>query len=88
MLKKSIHLSASIRRLFRATSVKSSPQAVEVVQRVFDRESTKLRTVSNGTVTVTYQYLSQSFVDAAHAAGDAIDLDPKDGPFIGILPLF
>ena len=77
------------RRLFRATSVKCSSQAVEAVQQVFDKESAKLRTVTNGSVTVTYQYLSQSFVDAAHSAGNAIDLDPGDGPLIGgVFPFF
>ena len=75
------------RRLFRATSVKCSSQAVLAVQHVFDQESNKLRQVTNGSVTVTYQYLSQSFVNAAHAAGNAIDLDPADGPLIGISPL-
>ena len=64
-----------------------TPHAVEVVHKVFDGESIRLRTVTNGSVTVTYQYLSQSFVDAAHNTGDAIDLNPKIGPFIGILPL-
>ena len=72
------------RRLFRAKSVKYSPQAVEAVQSVFDEESVKLRKVTNGSVTVTYQYLSQSFVDAAHTADNAIDLDPADEPFIGM----
>ena len=76
------------RRLFRATSVKCSPHAVTAVQRVFDEESASLRQVTNGSVTVTYQYLSQSFVDAAHTAGNAIDLDPGNGPLIGILPRF
>jgi len=58
-----------------------------VVQKVFDEESAKLRTINNGSVTVTYQYMSQSFVDAAHTAGNAIDLDPKDGPLIGTVPV-
>ncbi|KAL8699840.1 MAG: hypothetical protein Q9201_005772 [Fulgogasparrea decipioides] len=71
-----------MRRLFRATSVKLSSQAVNIVQKIFDDESTKLRTVTNGSVTVTYQYLSQSFIDAAYAAGDAIQLLPENGPLI------
>ncbi len=70
------------RRLFRATSVKLSTQAVEVAQKVFDEESVKLRSVANGSVTITYQYLSQTFVDAAYANGNAIDLKPADGPLI------
>ena len=72
------------RRLFRATSVKLSTRAVEVAQKVFDEESVKLRSVANGSVTITYQYLSQTFVDAAYANGNAIDLKPEDGPLIGI----
>lgn len=76
------------RRLFRATSVKLSTQAVEVAQKVFDEESVKLRSVANGSVTITYQYLSQTFVDAAYANGNAIDLKPADGPLIGIDKIF
>lgn len=60
---------------------------MNVVQKVFDEESAKLRIVNNGSVTVTYQYMSQSFVDAAHTAGNAMDLNPKDGPLIGTVPL-
>lgn len=73
-----------MRRLFRAISVRCSPQAVDLVQQIFIEESTRLRNITGGTVTVTYQYLSQSFVDAAHTAGDAIDLDPSNGALIAI----
>jgi len=58
-------------------------QAVELAQHVFDKESTKLRSVTNGSVIITYQYLSEPFVNAAHVRGEAIDLDPADGPLIG-----
>jgi len=74
------------RRLFRATSVKLSSQAVELAQDVFDRESAKLSEVTNGSVTITYQYLSQAFVDAAYANGNSIEVKPADGPLIGISP--
>ncbi|KAI4265899.1 MAG: hypothetical protein L6R38_009101 [Xanthoria sp. 2 TBL-2021] len=73
------------RRLFRATSVKRSSEAVELAQRVFDTESSKLRTVVNGSVTITYQYMTQTCVDAAHANGNTIDLKPTDGPLVAIL---
>lgn len=65
--------------------MRCSPQAVDLVQQIFIEESTRLRNITGGTVTVTYQYLSQSFVDAAHTAGDAIDLDPSNGALIGRL---
>lgn len=58
--------------------------AVELAQQVFDTEAAKLRQVTNGSVTITYQYFSQSAVNAAHASGNAIDLDPEQGPLIGI----
>jgi len=73
------------RRLFRATSVKCSPAAVHLVQQVFDRQVQALKSIANGSVTVTYQYMSEPFVEAAHAIGDAMDLLPSNGPFIAIL---
>lgn len=71
------------RRLFRATSVKSTPEAVRLIQSVFDDQATQLKNIVNGSVTVTYQYMSEAFVQAAHVSGDAIDLQPADGPLIG-----
>ena len=62
-----------------------SSQAVKLAQRVFDTEASKLRSVVNGSVTITYQYMSQACVDAAHANSNTIDLKPADGPLIGKL---
>ncbi|KAL8725757.1 MAG: hypothetical protein Q9166_007157 [cf. Caloplaca sp. 2 TL-2023] len=74
-----------MRRLFRATSIKMHPQAVFLAQQVFDTETAKLRPITKGSITITYQYISQSAVDAMHENGNAIDLNPKNGPLIAIL---
>ncbi|KAI9787987.1 MAG: hypothetical protein M1816_007291 [Peltula sp. TS41687] len=77
--------SDGLRRLFRATSVKCSPAAVNLVQSIFSTEAPKLRNIAGASVTVTYQYMSGAFTRASHAASDAIGLDPADGPFIAVL---
>ena len=44
------------------------------------------RKFTNGTFTITWQPLTTALVKAAReAGGDALDLDPKDGPILGML---
>ena len=46
------------------------------------------RKFTNGTFTITWQPLTTDLVKAARkAGGDALDLDPKDGPILGMRPL-
>lgn len=85
-LKNSLIKCFSVRKLWTATSLKSTPEAVKLARDVYFAEIQKLRVVTGGTFTITWQPLSQAMVTAARASGgDAIDLDPKDGPAMGRL---
>ena len=77
------------RKLWTATSLKSTPEAVKLARDVYLAEIKNLRVVAGGTFTITWQPLSQAMVNAARASGgDAIDLDPKDGPVMGRVSFF
>ena len=73
------------RKLWAATSLKATPAAAKLCAQAFIAAVKNTRKFNKGTHTITWQPLSVDLVKAARAqGGDAIDLDPKDGPVLGI----
>ena len=68
------------RQLFRAGSLKSTPEAVTLIADTYQAAVPFLKNITGCLITLSFQELSQAFVQAAHDNGpDAIDLDPSDG---------
>ena len=71
------------RKLWTATSLTMSVDTAKLAGEIFQQEVKTLRNVTNGTFTITWQPVSQGFVDNAQLdGGTAIDLDPKNGPIL------
>ncbi|KAJ5735334.1 FAD linked oxidase N-terminal [Penicillium malachiteum] len=72
------------RQLFWAISSLPDPRAISIANHtVFDRALVDLRNVTGCSITLNYQPISKAWLEASKAlGGDAINLDPHDGPFI------
>lgn len=70
------------RQAFHTVSFKPDPRAISIANRtVVDLAKRVLP--ATATVAFTYQPISKQWLQASRAAGgDAMDLDPRDGPFI------
>lgn len=67
-------------QLFRAGSLKSTPAAVNIIADTYNSLVPSIKNISGCLVTLSFQELSQSFVQATHDNGpDAIGLDPSNG---------
>ncbi|KAL8725790.1 MAG: hypothetical protein Q9166_007121 [cf. Caloplaca sp. 2 TL-2023] len=76
----------SFRQLFRATSTKSIPQVVNFLYKIFEAKAKTLRPVTGLIISFVYQPLTTDLLKASRAnGGDAIDLDPADGPIMGMI---
>jgi hypothetical protein len=65
--------------------MKSLPESVYLANHTFIPAAlSQLADIPNATTSITYQQISQAWLTAAVAAGgDAIDLDPANGGFLG-----
>lgn len=70
---------------FWATSLKASARSIQILIETLDQVGTsQLQNVSGSQVVLSIQAISQKWLAAAQTSGgDAIDLDPKNGSFIG-----
>ncbi|KAL9065040.1 MAG: hypothetical protein Q9161_008494, partial [Pseudevernia consocians] len=74
------------RQLFRAGSLKSTPEAVNLIAETYLSMVPSLKNISGCLVTLGYQELSQAFVQATQDNGpDAIGLNPSDGAIMTYL---
>ena len=71
--------------MFRSVGLKANPRAIQLCyDAVIPPAVAQLSNVNGSSVSIAIQPISQPFLRAARAAGgDAIDLDPADGAFIG-----
>lgn len=73
--------------LFWSTAVKATPEAVEIVSTTFTRAvlgSSRLSKLKGINTDMCMQPISTGWQQAARdLGGDAIDLDPADGAFLG-----
>lgn len=71
------------RQAFYTTSFKPDPRIISFVNRtVIQQADLFLPTTAN--IAFTFQPISKQWLQASRAAGgDALDVDPRDGPFIG-----
>ncbi len=77
------------RQLFRAGSLKSTPEAVNLIAETYLSMVPSLKNISGCLVTLGYQGLSQAFVQATQDNGpDAIGLNPSDGAIMSRFPFF
>ena len=75
------------RQLFRGGSLKSTPEAVHLIADTYNSLVPTLKNISGCLVTLSFQELSQSFVQATHDNGpDAIGLDPANGAIMSNSP--
>lgn len=73
------------RQLFRAGSLKSTPEAVNIIASTYLATVPSLKNISGCLLTLSYQELSQAFVQATQDSGpDAIDLDPSEGAIMSM----
>ncbi|KAJ5484687.1 FAD linked oxidase N-terminal [Penicillium expansum] len=72
------------RQLFWAVSFRPDPRAISIANHtVFDQAMVDLKNVTGCTISFSYQPISKAWLQASKAlGGDAIGLDPEDGPFI------
>ncbi|KAL2829468.1 hypothetical protein BDW59DRAFT_159056 [Aspergillus cavernicola] len=72
------------RQAFWSFSFLPDPRAISITNRtIFGEAATTLTDITGSTVTLSYQPISQAWLEAARAAGgDVLDLDPEDGPFV------
>ncbi|KAL8723704.1 MAG: hypothetical protein Q9181_007213 [Wetmoreana brouardii] len=76
----------TFRQLFRATSLKSTPPVVNFVYDIFKTQAQQLKPVQNLIISFVYQPLTVDLLKASRASGgDAIDLDPADGPIMAMI---
>ena len=74
------------RKLSVSASLKATPTAVQLTADAFTTAVMSSRKFTNGTFSITWQPLARSMISAARAyGGDAIDLDPEDGPILAML---
>lgn len=74
------------RQLFRATSLKSTPPVINLVYDVFQKKTQTLQQVRGLILALVYQPLTVDLLKASRATGgDAIDLDPADGPIMAMI---
>ena len=74
-------ISTQNRQLFRATSTVSKPAVVKFLYDIFVQQATPLKSVPGLIASFVYQPLTVAHLKASKATGgDAIDLDPADGP--------
>jgi FAD/FMN-containing dehydrogenase len=74
-----------LRQLFWSVSFKADPRAISIANRtVIDMTFEKLGDAANTAVALTYQPISAAWLrESAARGGNALDLDPKLGTFIG-----
>ncbi|KAL4916489.1 hypothetical protein BDW62DRAFT_186139 [Aspergillus aurantiobrunneus] len=72
------------RQLFWSVSFKADPRAISIANHtVFDQALVDLKDVTDCAITFNYQPISRAWMEASkRLGGDAIGLDPDDGPFI------
>ena len=76
------------RQVFRAGSLKSTPDAVNIIANAYLAAVPSLNNISGCLVTMSFQELPQEFVQAAKDNGpDAIDLDPSNGGIMSMSTL-
>jgi len=81
------------REQFRALALKNVPGVVDLAVNVVlkpameDNKWSRLKQVNGSVVSVAYQPISKQMLQAAKRSGDAFDLDPADGSFMGMLIL-
>lgn len=82
-------LTAPLRDSFHSLSLKATQEAVEILnQTITGAALAQLNQIEGCYVGLSFQPVTKSWLAAAQAAGgDALDLDPADGDFIG-LPRF
>ena len=75
------------RWLFSATSLKATPEAVYLTNQTFFETMAsmpELKNIPGLSLVSTQQTITKAWLEAARASGgDAIDLDPANGNFIG-----
>lgn len=83
-------MSASItdstcRELFYSTNIRPTKEALGLANKtIITAALEQLKSVTGCTITLAFQPISKSWLKAARASGgDAIDLDPADGGFVG-----
>lgn len=65
--------------------MKATPEAVYLANTTFIKAATEqVSDLSDLLTSITYQTITEDWLNAARASGgDAIDLDPADGAFLG-----
>ncbi|KAL8708058.1 MAG: hypothetical protein Q9220_006990 [cf. Caloplaca sp. 1 TL-2023] len=76
----------TFRQLFRATSLKSTPPVVNFLYNIYKTKAQTLKPVPGLITSFVYQPLTVDLLKASKATGgDAIDLDPADGPIMAMI---
>ncbi|KAI4117547.1 MAG: hypothetical protein LQ345_002248 [Seirophora villosa] len=76
----------NFRQLFRAASQKSTPAAVKFGYDIFKSKTQTLRPIPGLILSFVYQPLTVDLLrQSRRNGGDAIDLDPADGPILGLI---
>jgi hypothetical protein len=75
--------------LFATTAIKVSDRSVTLLNKTFTdsvlAQMTKLKNTTGTSSSLAMQPITTSWLQAARdAGGDAIDLDPADGPFLSM----
>lgn len=73
------------RQLFWSLGLKPTPYAIKLANDiVIDGALAQLQNVTNCSLSLAFQPITQAWLEAARVSGgDAIDLDPNDGTFLG-----
>lgn len=77
----------AIRQLFWSLGLKPTAEAIKLANDIVIGGSLEqLKNVANCSLSLAFQPITQAWLKAARASGgDAIDLDPNDGTFLGSL---
>ncbi|KAL8951211.1 MAG: hypothetical protein Q9222_002795 [Ikaeria aurantiellina] len=76
----------TLRQLFRATSLKSTPPVVNLAYNIYKSKCQTLKPITGLILSFVYQPLTVDLLKASKAnGGDAIDLDPADGPIMALI---
>lgn len=76
----------TFRELFRATSLKSTPPVVNFLYNIYKTKTQTLKPIPGLLLAFVYQPLTVALLQASKATGgDAIDLDPADGPIMAMI---